>query len=83
MIPFGHLDNYKGILVDPAKIEVVMQWEIPRSSSEIQSFLDLAGYYRRFIQEFYKIAVPLNRLTKRSMTFHWGPEQQAAFETLR
>ncbi|CAH1425484.1 unnamed protein product [Lactuca virosa] len=55
----GHLVNQKGILVDPAKIEVVIQWEVPRSPTEIQSFLDLAGYYRRFIQDFSKIAVPL------------------------
>ena len=45
----GHLVNQKGILVDPAKIEAVMQWEVPRSPSEIRSFLGLAGYYRRFI----------------------------------
>ena len=79
----GHLVNQKGILVDPAKIEAVMQWEVPRSPSEIRSFLGLAGYYRRFIQDFSKIAVPLTRLTKKSVVFRWGPEQQAAFETLR
>ena len=45
----GHLVNQKGILVDPAKIEAVMQWEVPKSPSEIRSFLGLAGYYRRFI----------------------------------
>ena len=48
----GHLVNQKDILVDPAKIEVVMQWEIPRSPIEIRSFLGLAGYYRRFIRIF-------------------------------
>ena len=79
----GHLVNQKGILVDPAKIEAMMQWEVPKSPSEIRSFLGLAGYYRRFIQDFSKIAVPLTRLTKKSVVFRWGPEQQAAFETLR
>ena len=79
----GHLLNQKGILVDPAKIEAVMQWEVPKSPSEIRSFLGLAGYYRRFIQDFSKIAVPLTRLTKKSVVFRWGPEQQATFETLR
>ncbi|CAH1431388.1 unnamed protein product [Lactuca virosa] len=79
----GHLVNQKGILVDPAKIEAVMQWEVPRSPSEIRSFLGLAGYYRRFIQDFSKIAVPLTRLTKKSVVFRWGPEQQTTFETLK
>ena len=60
-----------------------MQWEVPRSPTKIQSFLGLAGYYRRFIQDFSKIVVPLTRLTKKSVTFCWGSEQQAAFETLR
>ena len=55
----GHLVNKKGILVDPAKVEAMMQWEVPRSLSEIQSFLGLAGYYRRFIHDFYNIIVPL------------------------
>ena len=83
-VPFpGHLVNQKGILVDPAKIEAEMQWEVPRSPSEIRSFLGLAGYYRRFIQDFSKIAVPLTRLTKKSVVFRLGPEQQAAFESLR
>ena len=43
----GHLVNQNGILVDPAKIEAVMRWEVPRSPTEIRSFLGLAGYYRR------------------------------------
>ena len=45
----GHLVNQEGILVDPAKVEAVMSWEVPRSPTEIWSFLGLAGYYRRFI----------------------------------
>ena len=79
----GHFVNQKGNLVDPAKIEDVMQWEVLRSPIEIRSFLGLAGYYRRFIQDFSKIDVPLTRLTRKAMVFRWGPEQQAAFRTLR
>ena len=60
-----------------------MRWEFLRSPSEIQNFLGLAAYYRRFIQDFSKIVVPLTRLTKKTVTFCWGPEQQATFETLR
>ncbi|XP_023759636.2 uncharacterized protein LOC111908045 isoform X1 [Lactuca sativa] len=79
----GHLVNQNGISVDPAKVEAVMRWEVPKSPSEIRSFLGLAGYYRRFIQDFSKIVVPLTRLTRKAVVFRWGPEQQAAFETLR
>ncbi|CAH1436072.1 unnamed protein product [Lactuca virosa] len=79
----GHLVNQNRILVDPAKIEVVMSWEVPRSPSEIRSFLGLAGYYRRFMKDFSRIVVPLTRLTRKGVAFSWGPEQQASFEALR
>ncbi|KAJ9548848.1 hypothetical protein OSB04_021391 [Centaurea solstitialis] len=68
---------------DPAKIETVMNWETPKTPTEIRSFLGLAGYYRWFIQDFSKIAVPLTRLTRKSEPFMWGEEQEAAFDTLR
>ncbi|KAJ9546613.1 hypothetical protein OSB04_019156 [Centaurea solstitialis] len=51
----GHIINREGIKVDPAKIEAVMDWEVPKAPTEIRSFLGLAGYYRRFIQDFSKI----------------------------
>ena len=79
----GHVINQEGISVDPAKVEAVMRWEVPRNASEIRSFLGLAGYYRRFIQDFSKTAVPLTRLTKKNVAFRWGEDQQRAFETLR
>ncbi|KAJ9543217.1 hypothetical protein OSB04_022924 [Centaurea solstitialis] len=79
----GHVVNREGIKVDPSKIEAVMSWEVLTTPTEIWSFLGLAGYYRRFIQDFSKIAVPLTRLTKKSEPFVWGSEQQTAFETLR
>ncbi|KAJ9556252.1 LOW QUALITY PROTEIN: hypothetical protein OSB04_010866 [Centaurea solstitialis] len=79
----GHLVNREGIKVDPAKVEAVMKWETPKSPTEIRSFLGLAGYYRRFIQDFSKVAVPLTKLTRKNVSFVWGEEQQSAFETLR
>ena len=79
----GHVVNKDGIKVDPAKIKAVEQWEAPKSPSEIRSFLGLAGYYRRFIENFSKIALPLTQLTKKTEKFVWGPEQQSAFDDLR
>ncbi|KAI3723564.1 hypothetical protein L2E82_35236 [Cichorium intybus] len=71
----GHIVNEQGIMVDPAKVEAVMWWEVPKTPSEIRSFLGLAGYYRRFIQGFSTVAVPLTRLTKKNAAFRWGKEQ--------
>lgn len=58
----GHVVSKEGIVVDPAKVEAVLQWERPKTVTEICSFLGLAGYYRRFIEGFSKIALPLTQL---------------------
>ncbi|KAJ0788379.1 putative nucleotidyltransferase, Ribonuclease H [Helianthus annuus] len=79
----GHTVNKLGIHVDPAKIEAVKNWVAPKSPSEIRSFLGLAGYYRRFISNFSKIAVPLTSLTQKERPFVWGPEQEESFQTLK
>ena len=65
----GHLVNQNRILVDPAKIEAIMRWEVLRSPSEIRSFMGLADYYRRFIRDFSKIVVPLTKLTRKGVNF--------------
>nr|GFC57729.1 putative reverse transcriptase domain-containing protein [Tanacetum cinerariifolium] len=69
--------------VDSAKIEAVMNWQTPKNVGEIQSFLGLAGYYQRFIQDFSKIASSLTKLTKKNTPFEWGEKQEEAFVTLR
>jgi hypothetical protein len=79
----GHHISREGIKVDPAKIEAVMNWETPKTPTEIRSFLGLAEYYRRFIQNFSKIAVPLTKLTRKSEPYVWGEDQQLAFDQLR
>ncbi|KAK1431927.1 hypothetical protein QVD17_08733 [Tagetes erecta] len=79
----GHIVNESGIQVDPAKIEAVKLWEAPKTPTEIRQFLGLAGYYRRFIKNFSRIALPLTTLTQKKMEFIWGKEQSEAFETLK
>ncbi|KAI3743880.1 hypothetical protein L1987_56947 [Smallanthus sonchifolius] len=79
----GHIVNEKGIHVDPAKIEVVKNWNTPKTPTEVRSFLGLAGYYRRFISNFSKIVVPLTALTHKGKPYEWGPKQEEAFQTLK
>ncbi|XP_076901428.1 uncharacterized protein LOC143555832 [Bidens hawaiensis] len=79
----GHIVNEKGIQVDQAKIEAITKWEKPKTPTQVRSFLGLASYYRRFIQNFSRIAVPLTSLTRKSVKFEWGPKQEEAFETLK
>ena len=59
----GHIVSSEGISVDPSKVEAVENWPRPKSVSEVRSFLGLAGYYRRFVEGFSKIALPLTQLT--------------------
>ncbi|GJU55176.1 putative reverse transcriptase domain-containing protein [Tanacetum coccineum] len=79
----GHMINDNGIHVDPSKIEVVKNWKSPRTLIEVRSFLGLAGYYRRFIDNFSKIAKSLTILTQKCKTFDWGEEQELAFQTMK
>ncbi|MCP6675394.1 hypothetical protein NL520_28760, partial [Klebsiella pneumoniae] len=54
----GHVVNQQGIHVDPSKVEAIKNWQAPKSPKEIRQFLGLAGYYRRFIENFSSIAQP-------------------------
>ena len=65
----GHVINAQGIQVDPAKIEAILKWEVPKSPTEVRSFLGLAGYYRRFIKDFSRIAIPLTSLTRKLVKY--------------
>ncbi|GJY51370.1 putative reverse transcriptase domain-containing protein [Tanacetum coccineum] len=78
-----HVINGNGIHVDPSKIEAVKNWKAPRTPTEVCSFLGLAGYYRRFIENFSKIAKSLTILTQKCKTFYWGEEYELAFQTLK
>ena len=70
------------ILVDPTKIEAVTKWKRPTTVTEIRSFLGLAGYYRRFVQDLVRIASPLTQLTKKGVPFVWNDTCEASFQEL-
>jgi hypothetical protein len=83
-VPFlGHVLSGEGISVDPAKVQEVLDWKAPTTITEVRSFLGLAGYYRRFILDFSKIAKPMTRLLQKDEKFVWTPKCEEAFHTLR
>jgi hypothetical protein len=79
----GHTISQAGIAVDPDKVQEVMNWKPPTTVRQIRSFLGLAGYYRRFIPDFSRIAKPMTELLKKGAKFVWGQKCEDAFHTLR
>ena len=79
----GHVISEDGISVDPSKIRDVLDWKTPETVLEIRSFLGLAGYYRRFVPDFSKIARPMTELLKKGVKFIWDDKCEQAFQTLR
>ncbi|GKE65699.1 putative reverse transcriptase domain-containing protein [Tanacetum coccineum] len=84
MVQFpGHLIDSQGIHIDPAKIEAVKNWASPTTPTEVHQFLGLAGYYRRFIKDFSKIAKLLTELTQKNKKYIWEKDQETAFQLLK
>ena len=79
----GHVVSASGVSVDPEKVEVVMSWERPKLVFEIRSFLVLAGYYRRFIEDFSRLAAIITRLTRKEVKFDWDDLCEEAFQELK
>ena len=75
----GHVISGEGIAVDPTKVDTVTKWEVPTTVGEIRSFLGLAGYYRRFIENFSKIVKPMTELLKKDTKFKWTEECEDSF----
>ncbi|GJZ35473.1 putative reverse transcriptase domain-containing protein [Tanacetum coccineum] len=67
----GHVVNSEGVHVDPSKIKAIKNWTTPSTPIEVRQFLGLAGYYRRFIEEFSLIAKPLTKLTQKNKKYEW------------
>jgi hypothetical protein len=78
-----HIISAEGIAVDPSKVQEVLNWKSPRLVTQTRSFLRLAGYYRRFIPNFSKIAKPMTKLLEKEVKFKWNPQCEEVFLTLK
>ncbi|KAL7289063.1 hypothetical protein TKK_0017015 [Trichogramma kaykai] len=79
----GHIVSQRGVEMDSKKIEVMTNFPQPKTVRNVRQFLSMAGYYRRFIQGFSKIAKPLHDMTKKGVKFEWTPKQETSFQTLK
>eukprot|EP00253_Pinus_taeda_P002642 PITA_02642 len=79
----GHIITKEGIAVDPEKIKTIMDWPTPKDVADIRSFMGLAGYYRRFVEGFSRVAFPFTSLQKKGKVFKWTAECQRSFEQLK
>ena len=79
----GHVVSASGVEMDRDKVKAVTNWPIPKDAHDVRSFLGLAGYYRRFVRDFSKIAAPLSDLIKQTQAFKWTDTEQQAFEQLK
>jgi hypothetical protein len=79
----GHTISNKGVTVDSSKVDAVLGWAQPKSVTEVRSFLGLAGYYRKFIEGFSSLALPLTKLTRKGKSFVWDQECEDSFIELK
>ncbi|XP_057760197.1 uncharacterized mitochondrial protein AtMg00860-like [Arachis stenosperma] len=79
----GHVVSKGRITVDPSKMETVMEWKRPTTVVEVRSFVGLVGYYRRFIEGFSWIALPMTKLTRKNAPFVWTLECEKSFQILK
>ena len=79
----GHIIDKNGVPPDHEKIIAVNEFPVPKTQKNIKQFVGLAGYYRRFIEGFSKIANPLNQLLKKDTSFIWTDKQHIAFDILK
>jgi hypothetical protein len=79
----GHIISKDGIVVDPDKIEAIIEWSMPKNVTEVRSFMGLVGYYKRFIAEFSRITHPFTSLQKKENKFQWTEECEKRFQQLK
>ena len=79
----GHIVSAGGVSVDLAKIKDVKEWEAPTTQTQVRAFLGLAGYYRKFVEGFSSIAMPMTQLLKKDKKFEWTDKCEASFQELK
>jgi hypothetical protein len=79
----GHIISKDGIILDPKKIEAIRECPVPKNVIEVRSFMDLIGYYKRFIEGFSKIAHPITSLQKEGVKFQWKLDCEKSFQHLK
>lgn len=79
----GHIIRVTGVATDPAKIQAVTDWPVPKTLKQLRGFLGLTGYYRKFIQHYGLLAKPLTNLLKKGVSYNWTSVEQEAFDCLK
>ncbi|XP_074326608.1 putative mitochondrial protein AtMg00860 [Apium graveolens] len=79
----GHIVSGRGVELDPAKVEAITNWPRPSNVTEVRSFLGLAGYYRRFVEGFSSITLPLTQLMRKGIKFEWNEGREKSFQELK
>ena len=79
----GHVITKEGIAVNPSKVQSVLDWQAPKNVKEVRGFLGMAGYYRRFIEGFSKIAGPMTKLLSKKVPFVWDEKCEKSFQELK
>jgi hypothetical protein len=79
----GHLVGRDGVRMMEDKVKAISEWPAPTKVLDVRAFLGTAGYYRKFIKDFSRVAAPLTDLTKEDVKFHWTSTHQHAFDSLK
>ena len=74
-----HVVSASGVSMDLGKVEALMSWERPKSVFKIRNFLELVGYYRRFIEDFSRLEAPMTIFTQKGVKFVWDDSCERAF----
>ena len=79
----GYIISTEGVKMNPKKVQAVRDWKTPKTVKDVQSFLGLANFYRKFIRNYSRITTPLTEITKKDVKFKWAKDCQDAFDTLK